>query len=320
MRLPRHSFSMFRALHRSFLTASVFLLIACGASTSLSDEPAEDAGARDMRVARDTAPFDGGLPDGIVVIDAAACGTCDDGLQCNGDEVCTIDGCVSLGNACDDGDECTADTCSEANGCTHTPTDRDGDSDGVTSCGGDCDDTNGSVFPGADELCDGVDNNCDGAIDEGVISECGDCRPGCQVLDVPREVGGAWAQSNTEFNGVDVGGDGSLRLTSTRMDRRFASIANGGDATLTKIDLTTGAQVAEFDSTLQGPNNGPSSRGALRDCNRTRKLSQPDRRRPEQHRLRRQPRILWAGDFDEGRGSRRRVRRPKRQRTHRHLA
>ncbi len=32
----------------------------------------------------------------------------------------------------------------------------------------DCDDTNKAVFPGASEVCDGVDNDCDGDVDEGV--------------------------------------------------------------------------------------------------------------------------------------------------------
>lgn len=44
----------------------------------------------------------------------------------------------------------------------------DGDGDGFSSSE-DCDDADGDVYPGANELCDGIDNNCDGSIDEGVL-------------------------------------------------------------------------------------------------------------------------------------------------------
>ena len=44
-------------------------------------------------------------------------------------------------------------------------TDLDADSDGVPSSA-DCDDTNPGVGPGFTEWCDGVDNNCDGEVDE----------------------------------------------------------------------------------------------------------------------------------------------------------
>lgn len=59
-------------------------------------------------------------------------------------------------------------------------TDNDGygdDATGVEQCtqppntiliGGDCDDANNMVYPGAPEICDGLDNNCNGQEDEGL--------------------------------------------------------------------------------------------------------------------------------------------------------
>jgi hypothetical protein len=59
-------------------------------------------------------------------------------------------------------------------------TDNDGygdDATGVEQCtqpantvliGGDCDDANNTVYPGAPEICDGLDNNCNGQEDEGL--------------------------------------------------------------------------------------------------------------------------------------------------------
>ena len=43
----------------------------------------------------------------------------------------------------------------------------DGDQDGYASWEGDCDDTNAWVSPASAEYCDGLDNDCDGEVDEG---------------------------------------------------------------------------------------------------------------------------------------------------------
>jgi hypothetical protein len=43
----------------------------------------------------------------------------------------------------------------------------DGDGDGVAAPA-DCNDNNPAVYPGAPEVCDGLDNNCNGQVDEGI--------------------------------------------------------------------------------------------------------------------------------------------------------
>lgn len=49
---------------------------------------------------------------------------------------------------------------------THTPSPGDEDGDGV-KVPTDCNDADATIYPGAPELCDSKDNDCDGAIDDG---------------------------------------------------------------------------------------------------------------------------------------------------------
>lgn len=82
---------------------------------------------------------------------------------------------------CDDGDACTDDSCDPKTGsCVNEPLTYDLDGDGHRaplpgfrpgepgSCGDDCDDTKASAYPGAVEVCDGVDNDCNGIVDDGM--------------------------------------------------------------------------------------------------------------------------------------------------------
>jgi len=46
---------------------------------------------------------------------------------------------------------------------------EDADGDGWTTVDGDCNDDDASIHPGAAEVCDGVDQNCDQEVDEGLL-------------------------------------------------------------------------------------------------------------------------------------------------------
>jgi hypothetical protein len=99
---------------------------------------------------------------------------CDDNLACDGVETCSPAGvCVPGHVACanPDSTHCVALCAEQSGGAVCSISGKDADKDGHLSnaCsaapGDDCDDSNGSVFTGAPELCDGIDNDCDGKID-----------------------------------------------------------------------------------------------------------------------------------------------------------
>lgn len=59
----------------------------------------------------------------------------------------------------------------------------DDDGDGVSECDGDCDDANDTIFPGAPELCDNRDNDCDGSLPPDEVDGDNDGSPLCADCD-----------------------------------------------------------------------------------------------------------------------------------------
>ena len=56
----------------------------------------------------------------------------------------------------------------------------DADGDGVDSCSGDCNDLAAQVYPGAPEICDGLDDDCDGVVPEDESDDDGDGQMICE--------------------------------------------------------------------------------------------------------------------------------------------
>ncbi|MFH2006850.1 MAG: MopE-related protein [bacterium] len=132
-------------------------------------------------------------------------------------------------------------------------TDLDGDGYGPgCPAGPDCDDTNEFVHPGAPEVCNGEDDNCDGTADEGVLSPCGDCNPHCtaEELGIAPFPMPADDPDHVQADGVGLDPNGDIILDESNVDFNFMWVANtndlGGRGTVSKIDTITATEEARY--------------------------------------------------------------------------
>ncbi|MFK7985313.1 MAG: putative metal-binding motif-containing protein [Sandaracinaceae bacterium] len=159
----------------------------------------------------------------------------EDSIACGGDDCDDDDGRRFPGanEICDDGgldEDCNPDTFASDD-------DGDMDDDGFTSalccnganCGDDCNDDDRGVFPGAREVCNGIDDDCDGTTDEegGDVPLCpgGTCTAG--RCDLP-----AWDRT--------FGGTGTDLAFTVDMDLEGNSYVIGTFETAINFGLATG--------------------------------------------------------------------------------
>jgi hypothetical protein len=252
-------------------------------------DPGDGAGGDADSSADADADGDGAPPDEVGAGDADGDGEggAGDGDADGGDGATCVDvdgdgrgaGCA-LGSDCNDADplhweDCTDCATTHAAGCLCAPgevwpcyegppgTEGEGAcAAGTRSCEGgrlsaEC---AGDVLPEPFESCgDGVDNDCNGVGDEEVYGPCGDCDATCrtdgETEPDPSDPGSTGLMDNPDGPGVVLG--------TEEVRAGYLWAANDPDGSVSKLDLTSGAEVARYRVGLWGDRCDSPSRTAV---------------------------------------------------------
>ncbi len=221
------------------------------------------------------AATDGAVPDGAV--EDTLCQTCESDDDCEGAEARCIEvgGEMVCGAACADDDGCPddyecaeledGDQCVPVTGSCGDCEDVDGDGYGVgPGClGADCDEESVDNHEGADDPCDGVDNDCDMEVDEDFAAEmCGvgacaatsSCEGGVETACEP----GVPAENDATCDGTDDDCDDSI-------DEDYEAVACGAGACAATSVCEDGVETECAPLDIAAPNDDTCD-GADEDC------------------------------------------------------
>jgi streptogramin lyase len=106
---------------------------------------------------------------------------------------------------------------------------------------------NGETMP-ENELCDNLDNDCDGQTDEGVKSSCGTCDMSCSQQGMGPQVGNAFELNSENSTGVGLDKNGYIVIDQQKisLNLKYIWVANSSENTVSKVDCKTGAEVGRY--------------------------------------------------------------------------
>ena len=158
-------------------------------------------------------------------------------------------------------------------------TDVDGDGDGYTANGGDCNDSDKFTYPGREETCNGKDTDCDGQVDEGTIcfdddgdgftENDGDCNDGDPAIN-PTAADEPDDGIDTDCNGLaelgftDADGDGYAAETDD-CDDTDDDVFPGAEEEANGVDDDCDTEIDEGTSAYDDDGDGSTEEQG--DCN-----------------------------------------------------